>query len=131
MLGLSKQSVYDWQKSVPSLENLIRIAESGNASLHWLVTGEGPELADGSAAITFEALLEAKIRSIIRQELQPVEDEDIGGEVAPIEPAKMILAPVVARIEPGVSPREAVRTIVQEEIDEIERRLKPRRKKTG
>ncbi|HEV7700503.1 MAG TPA: helix-turn-helix domain-containing protein [Pyrinomonadaceae bacterium] len=41
ILGLSKQSVYDWKKSVPSLENLLRISRSGNASLHWLLTGEG------------------------------------------------------------------------------------------
>jgi hypothetical protein len=138
ILGLSKQSVYDWQKSVPSLDNLLRIAASGNTSLHWLVTGEGPERADGLPSVTFDAILEAKIRAVVREELKPEGEDDIGGEVGPIEPAEMILAPVVARITGGETKvekpagRHAVqRMIDKEDIDEIEKRLKPRRKKTG
>lgn len=60
MLGLSKQSVYDWQKgTLPSIETLLRICESGNTSLHWLVTGQGPrqisplDLPKGEAPIYF------------------------------------------------------------------------------
>jgi transcriptional regulator with XRE-family HTH domain len=42
-LDLSRQTVYDWQKGkIPGLDTLVRIADLGNVSLHWLVTGEGP-----------------------------------------------------------------------------------------
>ncbi len=50
------------------------------------------------------------------------------------EPSKKPLAPVVARIEPGpevLLKNEIRRTINAAEIDEIEKRLKPRRKKAG
>lgn len=41
-LGLSKQSVYLWRDgNWPSIETLGVIAELSNASLHWLLTGEG------------------------------------------------------------------------------------------
>jgi hypothetical protein len=77
-LGLSKQSVYDWRESVPSLENLIRIASSGNASLDWLVTGEGERRVSTPAAFSIEEVLEEKIRRVVREEMQsftaPVQD---------------------------------------------------------
>jgi repressor LexA len=42
-LDVARQSVYDWQKGkIPAMESLIRIAEVSRASIHWLVTGEGP-----------------------------------------------------------------------------------------
>jgi repressor LexA len=44
--------VYDWKKGkLPSLETLMRIAELGNASLHWLVTGKGPKRLDRATEI--------------------------------------------------------------------------------
>jgi hypothetical protein len=68
-LGLSKQSVYDWQKSVPGLENLLKIAKSGNASLHWLLTGEGERYIMPSGKFSFDDLLETRIREIVREEM--------------------------------------------------------------
>lgn len=42
IMGLTKPSVYDWQKGkLPGLDTLIKIARLGNVSLHWLITGEG------------------------------------------------------------------------------------------
>jgi repressor LexA len=42
-LDVARQSVYDWQKGkMPAMESLVRIAEVSRASIHWLVTGEGP-----------------------------------------------------------------------------------------
>jgi hypothetical protein len=68
-LGLSKQSVYDWQKSVPGLDNLLRIAKSGNASLHWLLTGEGDKHVVQAGRVSFDELLESRIREIVREEI--------------------------------------------------------------
>lgn len=49
---LSKQAVYLWQKGKPpSLETLLLISDLSGTSLHWLVTGEGPELIDGSTGL--------------------------------------------------------------------------------
>ncbi len=53
-LGLTKQSVYEWPKKLPGLDSLLAIARSGNASLHWLLTGEGPKKPGG---ISDEAIL--------------------------------------------------------------------------
>lgn len=51
-LKLSKPSVYDWQKGkMPALDTLIEIAKLGNASLHWLILGEGPKRLDRAAEI--------------------------------------------------------------------------------
>ncbi len=45
-LGLEKQSVYGWSRgSLPRVETLSTIAEIGQVSLHWLITGEGPKKA--------------------------------------------------------------------------------------
>ena len=42
-LDVARQSVYDWQKGkMPAIESLVRISEVSRASIHWLVTGEGP-----------------------------------------------------------------------------------------
>jgi repressor LexA len=42
-LDVARQSVYDWQKGkTPAIESLIRISEVSRASIHWLITGEGP-----------------------------------------------------------------------------------------
>jgi hypothetical protein len=70
-LGLSKQSVYDWRKSVPGLENLLKIAQSGNASLHWLLTGEGERyiMPSVTGKFSFDDLLETRIREIVREEM--------------------------------------------------------------
>lgn len=63
-------------------------------------------------------------------------NEDIGGEVSGIEPltsSDVMLAPVVAHIGPGVNaedPKDEVRRMINEdEVNEIERRLKPRKRK--
>lgn len=63
--------------------------------------------------------------------LDGLDEEDVQ-----IEPAEMILAPVVARIGPGkkaADPKEEIRqTLVSEEgIEEMKRRLKPKKRKTG
>jgi transcriptional regulator with XRE-family HTH domain len=43
-LGISKQSVYLWRRGkLPGIDNLVEIADSTGASMHWLLTGEGPE----------------------------------------------------------------------------------------
>jgi len=52
-LSITKQSVYEWQKKLPGLENLFLIARSGNASLHWLLTGEGPKSSDRDDLIDY------------------------------------------------------------------------------
>ena len=67
ILGLAKQSVYDWQKSIPSIESLLRITESGNTSLHWLLTGMGERYVGPQPNISLDAYLELKIREVVRE----------------------------------------------------------------
>lgn len=44
MFGITKQSVYEWQRgNTPRLNTLIEIAETKGVSLHWLVIGKGPK----------------------------------------------------------------------------------------
>lgn len=51
-LGLAAQSVYDWKKGkLPGLDMLLKISETGNASLHWLVTGSGPKRLDRATEV--------------------------------------------------------------------------------
>lgn len=45
-LDLEKQAVYKWRERLPGLETLIAISETTGCSLHWLVTGEGPQTID-------------------------------------------------------------------------------------
>lgn len=52
-LGLEKQSVYGWAKgSLPRVETLVVIAEIGQVSLHWLITGKGPKFISDTPAFT-------------------------------------------------------------------------------
>ncbi len=51
-LSLTNQSVYDWKKGkLPGLDTLLKISETGNASLHWLITGKGPKRLDRATEI--------------------------------------------------------------------------------
>ena len=69
-LGLAKQSVYDWRKKNPSLESLIKISETANASLHWLVTGDGERFINSPRAkASFDEIFENKIVDAVRQEI--------------------------------------------------------------
>lgn len=54
-LGITKQAVYEWRKNVPGLENLIRISESSNTSLHWLLTGVGDRSITYGEDVSIEA----------------------------------------------------------------------------
>jgi repressor LexA len=46
MLGISKNAIYLWQDQMPGmnkLQNVARVSELSNTSLHWLLTGTGPK----------------------------------------------------------------------------------------
>jgi len=48
-LDVARQSVYDWQKGkMPAIESMVRIADVSRASIHWLITGEGPRRVNES-----------------------------------------------------------------------------------
>jgi transcriptional regulator with XRE-family HTH domain len=75
-LGLTKQSVYQWQKgNPPGLDMLIKIAQSGDVSLDWLILGIGqnvPPMTDSADSGETESgapLSEAKVREIVHEEL--------------------------------------------------------------
>jgi hypothetical protein len=133
----SKQSVYKVISGERELdfERLTIFRNYTKHSIDWLLTGEeAPEPKRD------EDVLIQRVRDIVREELRAAtvvaEAEEIGGEVGPIEPAVQILAPVVARIEPGppsVDEREGIRrSLVSEEaIEEIAKRVKPRKRRTG
>lgn len=47
LTGRTKTTVYRWRDGqLPDLDVLVLIAESRRVSLHWLVTGQGPESFD-------------------------------------------------------------------------------------
>ncbi|MEO8649168.1 MAG: helix-turn-helix domain-containing protein [Acidobacteriota bacterium] len=68
-LGISKQAVYEWQKTTPGLENLLKIAESSGTSLHWLLTGKGEQYLNQPSKVGFEEIMDSKIRAIVREEI--------------------------------------------------------------
>lgn len=109
-LGISKTSVGLWEKGeMPgrnSLESLDKIAQLSNASLHWLLTGEGPMLVTGKedasaapdvvraglpksgetiAGGDIEAL-KALIRSVIQEEMADRPKKRIYDEDPPFSP---------------------------------------------
>lgn len=52
LTGRTKQTVYRWRDGeLPGLDILTEIAESRGVSLHWLATGNGPKLLNGSAQL--------------------------------------------------------------------------------
>ncbi len=63
-LGFAKPSVYAWENNLPGLDSLIKIAELGNSSLDWLLTGQHPTVSS-----KLDAALDEKIRQIVREEL--------------------------------------------------------------
>jgi len=75
-LGISKQAVYDWQKNPPGLDNLIKIAESTNTSLDWLLIGrEEPTRSQVFDPILNRDALTEMIREVVRSEIaQNVQD---------------------------------------------------------
>lgn len=96
LLGISKQAVYDWQKNTPSLENLLKVAESRNTSLHWIITGKGSRSADPKpSSVTFEEILDARIRKIVKSEISILTEAD----VSPMNAADMILAPSIGQVD--------------------------------
>jgi repressor LexA len=72
-LGLSKQSVYLWEKGkMPGLDTLAVIAESSNVSLDWLLTGRGSKLLGAPensriAGDTFSVYLGEAERRVLRE----------------------------------------------------------------
>lgn len=99
----------------------VRIAES--------VRDEFKKAAELRGA-SMSGLLHQFIVMTIRQEkaASPHEFRPVG-----VRAAEVTLAPVVARIEPasGMTKDQIRRTINETEIGEIERRLKPRKRKAG
>lgn len=68
-MGLTKQSVYDWQKITPSVDKLLWISQTSNTSLDWLLTGAGEKELDASRSVSFDEMLSGKIRDIVREEI--------------------------------------------------------------
>lgn len=128
-LGVNYQTLSNWLNGRAEfpIKELAKIAKLSNYSLNWILTGKGQRRVaepPPPSIIDLDALKEV-IRSVVREE----REEDQTDSVGPIEPAEMILAPVVARIEPGRRPDE--RTVSDEELAEIQRRLEVRKRKTG
>lgn len=82
-LDISSSAVGLWEKGeVPgtdALKNVLKVAESSGTSIHWLLTGEGEKFVNEKKPISFDEILENKIRGIVCEELlknglQPVEN---------------------------------------------------------
>lgn len=147
-LGYSSvQAVYKLIKGERELsfEHLVNFKKYTKRSIDWLLTGEEESgilnLRSEISEIkepTFEETFERRVKDIVRQEISNLRseisenrtDETDETDVV-IEPAEMILAPVVARIS-GEDPKDQVRRMIGEgEIGEIEKRLSPRKRKAG
>lgn len=130
-LGVANSAITNYlQGRIPDAATLEKIADFTNCSIHWLITGKGSRriVDDRDTALLNVEALKDLIRDVVRDEIsqQAAEPEEMD---ATIEPAEMILAPVVARIEPGRRPDD--RTVSDEELAEIQRRLEVRKRKTG
>jgi len=136
-MGLNYQTLSNWltgRTEFPTKE-LAKIANLTDFSLNWILTGNGEKRTAKPAPPSIIDLdnLDAFVRGIVRDEMGYTVDEDVGGEVDPIEPVprdSLMLAPVIAHIGPGVKP-QAGRTIQPDQEEEIKRRLQVRKKKTG
>lgn len=93
VMGLTKPSVYDWQKGkMPGLDTLVKIARVANVSLHWLITGEGSRSVFPSqeSASVFEHL-----RKTEREIVQRLADEE--GHSLQEEMSELIAEALIAR----------------------------------
>ncbi len=141
ILGVSAPAVQNYVSGrFPDGDKLLLIAKVTKCNLHWLLTGEGSRSLTTKTQPTKDRLSEM-VRQIVRDEIGQkdipvVEEPEENVEIKPIGSKDIGLAPVVARITPGEKagdPKEEIRkTLVSDEgIEEMKRRLKPRRKKTG
>lgn len=149
-MGVSDSAVTNYMAGrVPDIEKLLLIKSLTNCGLDWLLTGEGEAPARVVKDPTLEEMFERRVREIVREEMSVSRPGDVMDAVdemdVSIEPAEMILAPVVAHIGPGRQKDEGERikdkdqekeeirkSLVSDEgIREMEKRLKPKRRKTG
>lgn len=74
-VGLKVQALYKWQKgTIPSLDTLVKISDLTGSSIHWLVTGEGPQKV--------EAITDLKERQIyVDERLSPQRKSELHGEI--------------------------------------------------
>ncbi len=115
---------------VPDAEKLLLIKALTNCNLDWLLTG-AEQASLPAREPSLEDVFDRRMRDIVREEIANLRSEiSEPEEDVTIEPAEMILAPVVAHIGPGVDPKEEIRkSLVSEDgLREMEKRLKPRRK---
>lgn len=68
-LGISKQAVYEWRENAPGLDNLFKIAETSNTSLHWLLTGQGDQFLTTENSVSIEDVIDSRIRKIFQEEM--------------------------------------------------------------
>lgn len=56
-LNLKRQAIYRWRdgKNDPSISALLLISKKTGASLHWLLTGQGPRLITQSMNVSLES----------------------------------------------------------------------------
>ncbi len=119
-----------------TLEDLWRTETKGNIDFKTylsLLLERGVEATRFGSA----ASMEDRIRQIVRQEMahkdMPVADQaEENVQIKPVSSNDVILAPVIANIS-GEDPKDQVRGMLvsDEQIEQIQRQLKPRKRKTG
>lgn len=146
-LRVSEPAVKNYvQGRIPNLETLITIRNLTGRSLDWLITGD-----EAATKVADEDVMIARVREIVREEMRQAsivrdvdgvdEVDDMDVTIEPVRSSDVMLAPVVAHIGPPEKKAESpvgdtaddirTRLIKQNEIDEIERRLKGKRRRTG
>lgn len=116
-MGFNYQTLTNWlngRNEIP-LSELVKIANETGCSLNWLLTGKGEIFPGGE----LKEVLKDLIREVINDERARAshDEEDIGGEVGPIEPAVRMAVPHLGTVNVDEEPVGEVKT--------------PRRRKTG
>lgn len=87
---------------VPDAEKLQLIANVTKCNLHWLITGDGTQFQQTTehsvrTQLSFDALLEHRIRDIVREEISGDRQDEIG----PFKKADVMLARSLGKVDGG------------------------------
>jgi hypothetical protein len=91
MLDENYSSLHNWSSQRRDFPTnvLIKIARLTNTSIDWILTGQNANAAAFSENVTFEKIIEDKIREIVREEIanDPAIHEKIQGIILAMKPS--------------------------------------------
>lgn len=108
MLGVNYHTLRNWAKERNDIPRatLIKIADSTNISLNWLLTGRGEKYSNPQQRIGLEEMFEVRMREIARDEVKSV--LAARDEIGPLEMTERI-RPKEIEISEEFNSKEGVR----------------------